>query len=170
MTSPLAADELKKLLRATPPLVENIFDPERQLTTNGLDLTVAGVERFIGNSPGSLDFDNSARRLPKTEPLPWENDFLHLPPGGWLIRYAEKVNLPRDIIALGKPRSSLLRMGATLPSAVWDAGYSGCGQGLLVVHHPAGLVLHRRARVLQLVFFRLSSPTAGYQGTYQNEG
>ncbi|MCD4732786.1 deoxyuridine 5'-triphosphate nucleotidohydrolase [bacterium] len=166
----LATDELKKLLRATPPLMENLPDPERQLTTNGLDLTVAEVERFIGETPGSLDFDNSARRLPETEPLPWKDDSLLLPPGGWLIRYAEKVNLPRNIIALGKPRSSLLRMGATLPSAVWDAGYSGYGQGLLVVHHPAGLLLHRRARVLQLVFHQLSSTTTGYQGVYQGEG
>jgi len=166
----LSENELKKLLRATPPLVENLLDPERQLTTNGLDLTVAEVERFIGEKPGSLDFSNDHRRLPETEPLPWKDDSLLLPPGGWLIRYAEKVNLPRNVIALGKPRSSLLRMGATLPSAVWDAGYSGFGQGLLIVHHPAGLLLHRCARVLQLVFHQLSSTTAGYQGVYQDEG
>ena len=50
-------------------------------------------------------------------------------------------------MALGRPRSSLLRCGASLHTAVWDAGYRGRSQSLLVVHHPAGLRLGRDARV-----------------------
>jgi dUTP pyrophosphatase len=58
-----------------------------------------------------------------------------------------------------------------LQSAVWDAGYSGRGEGLLSVLNPRGYRLQRGAAVLQLVFLRLSTATAeGYTGKYQGEG
>jgi dUTP pyrophosphatase len=71
---------------------------------------------------------------------------------------------------MARPRSTLLRSGVAIHAAVWDAGYSGRGEGLLSVLNARGYRLQRGARVLQLVFFRLSSPTAeGYRGRYQGE-
>jgi dUTP pyrophosphatase len=169
LSGPLNQAELRRLLAAEPPLVEDLLDPERQLTPNGVDLSIAEVAWPADDAPAVLDFTNAERRLPAGEIIPWREDRLLLPPGPYLVRYAERVNLPDDVIALGKPRSSLFRCGAELVSAVWDAGYSGRGQGLLVVHYPGGLTLTRRARVLQLVFFRLTGRTAGYDGNYQNE-
>ena len=72
-------------------------------------------------------------------------------------------------MALGRPRSSLLRCGVTVNTAVWDAGYSGRSQSLLVVYNPLGFRLQKDARVVQLVFFRLTGETKGYQGKYQGE-
>ena len=73
-------------------------------------------------------------------------------------------------MALGRPRSSLTRSGATIHTAVWDAGYSGRSTSLLVVHSPAGFRLQRDARVMQLVFFSLArATTSGYAGAYQHE-
>ena len=166
----ITGDTLARLLAGSPPLVEGLSDPQVQVTPNGVDLTVAEVAWFSDDTPGRLDFANTGRRLPETEVIPWREGRLVLPPGAYVIRYSEKVNLPRDVLALGKPRSSLLRCGAHLGSAVWDAGYSGRGQGLLVVFNPAGLELAERARVLQLLFFRLKGETAGYRGGYQGEG
>ncbi|MCX7022193.1 MAG: deoxyuridine 5'-triphosphate nucleotidohydrolase [bacterium] len=170
LPGPITGDELARLISGSPPLVEGMLDPRTQMTPNGVDLTAAEVSWFSDDTPGRLDFDNSDRLLPETEAIPWREGRLILPPGAYVIRYSEKVNLPRDVLALGKPRSSLLRCGAHLGSAVWDAGYSGRGQGLLVVFNPAGLELTLRARVLQLVFFRLKGETAGYRGGYQGEG
>jgi len=71
---------------------------------------------------------------------------------------------------LGRPRSSLNRCGVSIHSAVWDAGYSGRSQSLLVVYNPLGFRLHRNARLLQLVFFYTSGGVGkGYSGQYQNE-
>jgi dUTP pyrophosphatase len=72
-------------------------------------------------------------------------------------------------MALGLSRSSLLRCGASLHTAVWDAGYSGRSESLLVVHNPAGLDLEKNARVLQLVFSKLTGKSEGYNGIYQGE-
>jgi dUTP pyrophosphatase len=56
-------------------------------------------------------------------------------------------------------------------NAVWDAGYSGRSQAMLMVYNPLGFRVARNARILQLVFFRLDRPVElGYQGAYQGEG
>jgi dUTP pyrophosphatase len=57
----------------------------------------------------------------------------------------------------------------TVNTAVWDAGYSGRSQSLLVVYHSQGFRLQKNARVLQLVFLRLTGETDGYRGIYQGE-
>ena len=72
-------------------------------------------------------------------------------------------------MALGAPRSSLLRCGVTVHMAVWDAGYSGRSQSLLVVFNPQGFRCERNARVAQLVFMELANETEGYRGIYQGE-
>jgi len=72
-------------------------------------------------------------------------------------------------MALGRPRSSLLRCGVTVGTAVWDAGYEGRSQSLLVVYNPRGFRLQKNARVAQLIFMRLSGKTEGYKGAYQGE-
>jgi len=72
-------------------------------------------------------------------------------------------------MALARPRSSLLRCGVTVDTAVWDAGYSGRSQSLMVVYNPLGFRLQRNARIVQLVFLRLTRETEGYRGAYQGE-
>jgi dUTP pyrophosphatase len=91
-------------------------------------------------------------------------------PGCYLVTYNEVVNLPKNIMALAMPRSSLLRCGVSIHNAVWDAGYSGRSQSLMVVYNPQGFRLHRNARIVQMVFFFLSREVAqGYQGMFQGE-
>jgi dUTP pyrophosphatase len=98
-----------------------------------------------------------------------KNGFIRLTPGIYSITYNEIVNLPRNVMALATPRSSLLRCGVTVNTAVWDAGYSGRSESLLVVYNPEGFELQKDSRIVQLVFFQLSGETEGYNGTYQRE-
>ena len=73
-------------------------------------------------------------------------------------------------MALGKPRSSLLRSGVAIHNAVWDAGYQGRSQALMVVYNPHGFTIARDARILQLVFFTLEAATATpYRGLFHQE-
>jgi dUTP pyrophosphatase len=73
-------------------------------------------------------------------------------------------------MALAYPRSSLLRCGVTLHTAVWDPGYSGRAEALLVVHNTHGFRLGRAARIAQLVFTRLGdSVDRPYEGRYHGE-
>ena len=166
----LDRESIRRRLNATPPLLEGFPDLEVQLQPNGFDLTLAEIADFA--DPGVLAADNAGRQLAATVPLPFGADGdLRLEPGPYLVTLNETINLPRDVMALGKPRSSLLRSGVAIHNAVWDAGYRGRSQVLLVVYHPRGFTLSRDARVLQLVFFLLAHPVdQGYRGRYQGEG
>lgn len=166
----LSRQEIEALLGSAPPLVDDMPDPAEQVQPNGVDLTLERVSRFRG--PGTLGRSNAERVLPQTDDLPFEPDgSLYLPAGAYQVRFNETVNLPSRLMAYARPRSSLLRSGVALHTAVWDAGYCGRGVALLVVYHPAGFRIARDARICQLVFHRLSAATvAGYAGAYQHEG
>lgn len=167
--SVLSREELRAALAATPPLVEGI-DEQAQLQPNGIDLRVGRVQRLT--SPGLLGMADAVREPAAREEIqPDADGWWDLHQGSYVIQYAEKVNLPADLMAIGHPRSSLLRSGVALHGAVWDVGYSGRGEGLLAVLNPRGYRLQRGARVYQLVFHRLASATAdGYRGRYHGEG
>ena len=150
-------------------LVESMIDPVVQTQMCGIELTLQRVERFL--SAGALAYDNKERQLPKIERLEFDkSDWIMLEQGSYLVTFNEIVAIPKDIAALARPRSSLLRSGATLETAVWDPGYRGRSQSLLVVYNPQGLRLKKNARLMQLVFFRLGKATdKTYSGVYQNE-
>ena len=170
----LDRESIRQRLQAQPPLVEGYPSLEAQLQPNGFDLTLAELAAFEGpdTSPGILTDDDAGRRLAKTHPMPFEPDASRrLPPGCYLATFNEIVHLPLDLMALGKPRSSLLRSGVAVHNAVWDAGYHGRSQALLVVYHPQGFTVTRHARLVQLVFYHLARPLRqGYAGRYQGEG
>lgn len=164
----LSRQDILALIQANPPLVECYLDMEAQLQTNGFDLSLRSVSRLT--SCGKLALDNKNRVISTQEKMEFgAGGVMHLGPGSYSIIYNEIVHLPKDIMALGLSRSSLLRCGASLHTAVWDAGYSGRSESLLVVHNPLGLDLEKDARVLQLVFSKLTGKSQGYQGRYQGE-
>lgn len=136
---------------------------------NGVDLSLDALWRF--GAPGALGQANADRHLPERQALAFDaHGWLTLEPGAYGLRYAESVDLPVDCGGLCFPRSSLLRMGLHVPTAVWDAGYGGRGEGLLMVSNPYGVRLQRGARIAQLVLFRLTEAASqGYRGQYQNE-
>lgn len=165
----LSREQLRERIFADPPLIAAWLDVEAQLQPNGFDLTLAEVHRFAGQ--GVLPRDNASRVLPPLEPLtPDERGMYHLPPGAYHIVYNEVVHLPSDLMALGRPRSTLNRSGVTIHTAVWDAGYHGRSTSLLVVANPFGFQIARGARLMQLVFMTLARPVVeGYAGRYQRE-
>lgn len=165
----LTREGLQRYLQAVPPLVEGLLDPDVQVQPHGIDLSVARVYRFL--AAGRAGFASDRTVLPPVDLVPFDEDgWVHLPPGTYRVRLAERVNLPLHVYAIARPRSSLLRMGVHVGAALWDAGYSGQGEALLVVHNPHGVSLQRRARIIQLVFLEMDNPPAvGYTGRYQGE-
>ena len=164
----LSRQAIHELLQHQPPLVEDYVDLEQQLQPNGIDLTLREVALL--QSSGRITVDNSQRLVSDLTPLVFDGmGSIDLMAGAYIITYNEIVHLPKDIMALAAPRSSLLRCGVTIHHAVWDAGYSGRSQSLMVVYNPQGFRLQRDARVVQLVFLKLTEETEGYQGVYKNE-
>jgi dUTP pyrophosphatase len=165
----LGRDSIARLILGTPSLIEGYLSLEDQLQPNGFDLTLREISELL--TPGSMGQDSEQREISDTLTVGFDREgWLQLAPGSYLITLNEVVALPLDIMALGRSRSSLLRSGVSVHTAVWDAGYQGRSQALLVVHHPAGYRIQKGARLMQLVFWRLSRPVAqGYRGRYQME-
>lgn len=165
----MSREALSQLIAAEPPLLEGFVDLDEQLQPNGFDLTLAEIGRHRGK--GTIGTSNADRVLPEIEELTFDAEgWIDLEPGIYHITYNEVVTLPNNLMAFGRPRSSVARSGNSIHTAVWDAGYSGRSTSLLHVINPDGLRLRRNARVAQLVFMTLAESTEqGYAGIYQHE-
>lgn len=169
----LNREELKQMIEEEN-LIQEFPHLETQLGANGFDLTATEIRRYP--EKGRLDFSNSEREIPDTSPVEpkkksEEDDYgwWILEPGVYKVVMNEKVDIPNDLVGLAFPRSSLLRMGATVDNAVWDSGYTGTGEFMLTVDNPEGIEIKENARVNQLVFFHMDEVEEGYQGRYQEE-
>ncbi len=168
MKTILSKRDIETFLQAKPPLIEGYVNLDEQLQPNGFDLTLGEVANL--QSGGVIGLSNSQRVISEISAISYnKDDFLELKPGPYIITFNETVHLPKNIMALGYPRSSLLRCGVTIYNAVWDAGYAGRSRAMLMVHNRMGFKLQRNARIDQLVFFDLGQETEGYNGAYQGE-
>ena len=168
MPAILSKQDIHRLLQQQPPLIEGYINLEEQVQPNGIDLTLREVAML--QTSGKIAVNDRQRLVSDLAPLVFDGlDFIDLMPGAYIITYNEIVHLPKNVMALATPRSSLLRCGVTVNTAVWDAGYSGRSQSLMVVYNPQGFRLQRNARIVQLVFWQLTGETEGYRGIYQRE-
>jgi dUTP pyrophosphatase len=168
--STLSREELRRMLAASPPLVEDVSEIDRQLQPNGVDVRIDRL--FKLTSPALLGASDTLREpAAREEIIPDRDGWWELHQGSYVIVIKEKVNLSSDLMALARPRSTLLRSGVAIHTAVWDAGYTGRSEALLTVLNGRGFRVQRGARVMQLVFMRLEQPARqGYAGKYQGEG
>ena len=168
MVAVLSKPDIHRLLHQEPPLIEGYINLEEQVQPNGFDLTLREVALL--QSSGKVTVKDSQRLVSDLAPLVFDGlGFIDLMAGVYIITYNEVVHLPRNVMALAASRSSLLRCGVTINTAVWDAGYSGRSQSLMVVYNPQGFRLQRNARIVQLIFLQLTQETEGYHGAYQGE-
>jgi len=163
----LNSDEIRDLIE-NHQLITEYVDLDKQVQSSGFDLSLKEVHNITGS--GSIDFSNKERVIAEYEALPLDSDgWWSLQQGCYMIVYNEVVSMPLDVSAIARSRSTVLRNGATVETAVWDPGYKGRSSSLLVVHNRRGLKLKKDARVAQLIFFRIKDVKKGYNGVYQNE-
>ena len=167
--SVLDRKSILELIEGPAPLVAEYLDLDTQLQPNGFDLTLREVHQFA--SHGDTGRGKSSSGLAQSEPLAFDpGGYIHLSLGAYIITLNEIVTLPSHLIALARPRSSLLRCGVAIHTAVWDAGYRGRSQALLAVCNPFGYRVSKDARLLQILFMRLAVPVEeGYRGRFQEE-
>lgn len=161
-------DKILRKLIEEQSLVTEYLDLDKQLQPSGFDLSMESVEEFLGG--GAVDFSNKERVIAETRTVqPDEYDWIHLKKGVYKVIYNEVVKMPLNVAAIARTRSTLLRNGAEVGTAVWDPGYEGRSSSMLTVHNPHGLRLKKDARVAQLIFFETGDVEKGYSGVYQKE-
>ena len=146
-------------------LVQLLNLKEEQVDCAGIKLTLHSIHMI--DEPGELSINT--RKIPKYRELVCTTKCL-VPMGAYIVRYNEYVKIPNGYIGLAIPRSSLLRMGVTIHSAVWDPGYEGQGIGLMIVFNHHGVILSKGVQIAQLVYFKMSGETQKvYNGVYKGE-
>jgi len=153
------------------PLVEGLLDPKVQVQPAGIDLS---VQKVLAPTNGAIiGFSQAETKLPDYKELEWDSEGkVYLAPGPYKVILNEIVHIPRNLVGLARPRSTIARGGGSVVTALWDPGYSGRSEVLLVVHNPFGMTISRNARIIQLCFWELAEPLAegeGYNGRYQLE-
>lgn len=158
-------------------IINDMINEDVQKQSCGVDLTIKKIEKFLNN--GIVDFDNSTRKLPELQIVNPKNSAIQkgedkvggylLSPGCYLVSFNETLDIPKDRVGIARPRSTMLRCGCTVETAVFDAGYIGKPQCLLVVHNPHGLVLGMNAKVIQIIFMEMNDEVSGYSGQYLYE-
>lgn len=141
---------------------------DHQFQPAGVDLSLKKVFRF--KSAGKIDFDNKERALSEVEEIPFDGGWMKLEKGAYKVVFNEVVSIPQDCVGLAFPRSSLLRCGCDVHCAVWDPGYTGKSESLLVVENAHGVHLKEKAKLIQIVFMPLVHETKhSYSGRYKGE-
>ncbi|PSP84788.1 deoxyuridine 5'-triphosphate nucleotidohydrolase [Halobacteriales archaeon QS_1_68_17] len=144
--------------------VEDVRDD--QVQPNGVDLTLGAV--FEQTTAGRIGRDGkTVGDRQEREPVDDDDSAVYrLEPGGYVVRYADRIRIPEGHVGFLFPRSSLLRNSCMLDTAVWDAGYEGRGEGLLEVYHE--VELEPGTRIAQLVLAAAAHEFT-YEGSYQGE-
>lgn len=159
----ISVEELKKYITCE-------FGIEKdQIQVNGIDLRLNKVYQPI--SFGTV-LSKEVKVPPYKEIIPESIEGMQvfaLSEGYYIIEFFETIEVPSNAIGICFPRSSLLRMGCDIRTALWDSGYKGKSRALMLVYNKT--LIERGARIAQIIFIRTEKEvTSSYSGRYQNEG
>jgi deoxycytidine triphosphate deaminase len=149
-------------------LVENLSSRELENPEGtGFDLRVGEVFKI---SEGEAFLGVTDRSTPDVKSICTINEYkdITIRPGEFfLVKTVEKVNLPDNIAAIFRPRSTLQRCGVALFTATANPGYSGeltfglCNLG------KNDFRLEMGARIVHILFFETSDNVSAYRGQWQ---
>ncbi len=143
---------------------------DMKVNPNGVDVRLDNVARIDDGKLIMIGGEKFEVDTPSMEDsyIPPEDKVFSFEPGYYVVRYAETFEIPMGHIGLVYPRSTLMRNGLMLFSAVWDAGYEGKGVGGLAVFNEAEI--QKGTRIGQMVMFEAKDSSGEYDGQYQGEG
>jgi deoxycytidine triphosphate deaminase len=156
----LSGEEIASLIQKV-----NHADSGEQKQPAGFDVTVSRVHSYPKTifSLGIAKGEHSP-----LEDVPLVDGYFELSDGAYFVELNEITTIPKDAVGILLPRSTLLRNGLDLRTALFDPGYSGQPKVMLVCHRPARL--QRFARIGQLVILKSDREfSSQYAGQYQGE-
>jgi len=137
---------------------------EDQIQPNGVDLTIGKLE-IIAGVPEITEGDYYKGE--RVHIIKKKSGMYELEEEPYIVTYDEKIEIPDDCVGYVFPRSRLPRCGLYLTTALWDAGYEGKGEGLLMP--KTEMSLQNDMRVAQICFIEADKAAELYDGTHQNE-
>jgi deoxycytidine triphosphate deaminase len=161
LTRILSGEEISTLIKKVAEV-----DSGTQQQPAGFDVSVNKIHSFpkTKQTLGIAKGENSS-----LHEVPLVNDYFELnEPGAYFVDLNEITTIPKDAIGILLPRSTLLRNGLDVRTALFDPGYSGQPKVMLVCHRPARI--QRFARIGQLIIIKSDREfSSQYSGQYQGE-
>jgi dUTP pyrophosphatase len=156
----LSGEEISSLIKR----IENV-DSGEQKQPAGYDVTISKAYSYSESTYLLSIAKTENSELKEVYP---KGGYFDLPPGQYLIELNEITTIPKDAIGILFPRSTLLRNGLDVRSALFDPGYSGQPKVMLICYRRARV--QRFSRVGQLVLIRSDREfSKQYSGNYQGE-
>lgn len=156
------------LRKKYPDLDENQYQPA------GIDLKLGKIETFKTDKKyyGIID---DMKILPERTELvknalsvngQLRNVYTLRPMVPYMATVENKIKISEDALQNYKPRSSLLRCGTPVFTAIGDPGFNGHLSFLVVNFLPVDVVLTKGARFAQLEDIKVEGVMNGYDGDY----
>lgn len=157
--------------------IRNIANPEIQVGSDGIDLTLKSVSAIMGGMSILTNAKSNTvhRALELVEPVTtdgWEviPDGIvgyDLSAGSYDLGFNEFVTLPQGVAALLLLRSSFSRAGHSMFSGLYDQGYEGYTGAVMHVEGPT--FIEANMRVAQIVFIESAGSGQLYAGGYNHK-
>jgi deoxycytidine triphosphate deaminase len=150
------------------PLIKKIVgvNSGEQKQPAGFDVTVSNIHSFP-QTRFTLGIEKGENSALTQVPIS-DDSFYDLAPGAYFVELNEITSIPSDAIGILLPRSTLLRNGLDVRTALFDPGYSGQPKVMLVCHRPARI--QRFSRIGQLIILKSDREfSSKYSGRYQGE-
>lgn len=142
---------------------------DEQVQPNGVDLRVKEIWAVDGKAYLDADSKMHFMNMNKYSALEHfdngESEFVLYAGTHYAVDFMETVSVPERYCAIIYPRSSLLRAGAFVTSALWDTGFEGQLGGF--IRPMCDLYIHPKARIAQIVFTKANFNGHRYDGRYQ---
>ena len=164
----LGVTELLRLVREQN-LVEGLSAEELSKPHGaGFDLRIGKIWRLEGKGFLGVNERETPQGVLVGEYSPSTKSRVTLKPGDYLLtETVEKVNMPLNLAAFMKPRSTLHRSGIITRTAMIDPGYAGTLHPALYNAGPSEVEIELGARYVNVMFFEVKGGGSQYRGQWQ---
>lgn len=131
---------------------------------DAVDLRVGTIYKVSGKC---VLLENSKEHAEHTLVTPNENGRYVLESGYYTVEFAHNVKMGENEAGLVIPRSTLMRNGVQLETAVYDSGYVGKMISAIYVAPDCTFEFEKNARLAQFILFNVKGVQHLYNGSYQ---
>lgn len=99
-----------------------------------------------------------------------KSSYVVIPPHGFVLGVTrEYFNIPNNVVGSLFCKSTLARLGISLPPTIAEPGWSGELVVEIINNNDFPVRIHSGIGIGQMVFFYLDKKVKGYKGKYQNQ-
>lgn len=146
---------------------------------SGLDLRLGKVFYLDGERDKTYGLIDGQKYLPEHKELKpillecKKDDYVAgwklIPNQPYICQVENQIQIGNHNAQFYLPRSTLLRAGVNVYTALGDSGYQGRLSFLVINHGPRPFFIQRGERFVQLIDFEVSGVSETYNGDYQEE-